>query len=292
MSQEIADRFNYVKLMNEKYNIPQKLWDNAEKFTDLGYEIRSGYRITDVYKDEERDEEAGYDICPHMLAYDIKNDPAYISDETRDFTRKQKITLRHPESVLDHSARVANTMSEIMFAYPDLFDGYSQLAIFKVALNHDIGEATVHDIPDDGSKAHDLKADAEAKAVNDYYSSIPGPMHGIILDYHRQFENMDSFLGQMIKMVDKIDAIARLIMFERYDIRGNIYDKNPPSKQDIKFAEEIGTGNCTDVWARHLYWLFHEKIQFDPAVIKIAEDLLYAGTVSVGRPWFKFWPRT
>ena len=287
MSEEIAARFNYVKLVNEKYNIPQKLWDNAEKFTDLHYEIRSGYRITNVY----RDEETGSDISAYMLAFDVKND-ASIPDEERNIKRKQKIILRHPESVMDHSARVANTMSEIMFAYPDLFQKYSQTAIMKVALCHDIGEATVHDIPDDGSEEHALKEIAEMKAVSEYYSAISDPMRSIIVSYHRQFENLDTFLGQMIKMVDKIDAIARLIMFERYDIYGNIYDKEPPSEQDIRFAKEIGTGNCTDVWARHLYWLFHEKYHFDPSVTKIAEDFLYAGTKSVGRPWFTFWPRT
>lgn len=287
MSEEIAARFNYVKLVNEKYNIPQKLWDNAEKFTDLHYEIRNGYRITNVY----RDEETGSDISAHMLAFDVKND-ASIPDEERKFKRKQKIILRHPESVMDHSARVANTMSEVMFAYPKLFQKYNQAAIMKVALCHDVGEATVHDIPDDGSEEHALKEVAEAKAVDEYYSPIFDPIHSTIVSYHRQFEKLDTFLGQMIKMIDKVDAIARLIMFERYDIYGNVYDKKPPSKQDIRFAKEIGTGNCTDVWARRLYQLFYEEYHFDSAITKIAEDFLYAGTQSVGRPWFTFWPRT
>lgn len=280
-------RFNYVKSLNEFHRIPERLWINYETMTDLAYEIRSGYRITDVYKDIE----TGYDISPLMLAHDVKNDTS-IPDSERDEIRKHKIILRHPESVLDHSGRVANTMSEIMLAYPKLFTDYNQMMVLKAALNHDVGEATVHDVADDGSKAHDLKAEEELKAVDAFYkNSLFYLSDSLLFSYHQQFENVNTFLGQMLKMVDKTDAIARLILFEKYEIYGNIYDKTPPSEQDIKFAEEIGTGNCTDVWARHLYWLFHEEYKFEPAIIKIAEDFLFEGTVVANRPWFTFWPR-
>ena len=265
------ERLEYVRQVNQRYDIPEKLWKNTETITDLAYELRSGYVITKLYEDPETAES----ILPQMT-----------DDES-------KIVLHHPESVLDHSARVGNTISEIVFDYPKLFNQYNQAAIIKVALNHDIGEATVHDIPDDGSKEHSDKAEEEAAAVEKFYANIMAePIHSLLLSYHRQFEDVSTFLGQILKMADKSDAIARLILFERYGIKGNVYDKHDPSQQDRDFAAEVGTGNNTDVWARHLYWLFHEKFNFEPAVIKIAEDYLYYGTQAVGRPWFEFWPRT
>lgn len=289
--QSIADRLNYVKYINETKRAHENLWHNSEWFTWLFYEPRIGFVITYTYKDPD----TGKDITAYLLCDDVKKKlvkDKSLSKEEKDKIIKRKMILRQPESVGDHSGRTANFMSEVLFAYPKLFEGYSGQAIMKVALDHDVGEVVVHDVADDGSKAHELKAEAEQKAVREYYSHVDDSMSALLMDYHRQFENISTFLGQMIKMADKVDAIARLIMFERYDIYGSIYDKKQPSKQDLKFAKEIGTGNCTDVWARHLYGLFHYEHQFEPAVIKIAEDYLYSGCCAVGRPWFKFWPRT
>ncbi len=230
------------------------LWRNYEKFTDLTYVMRGGFIVSKMYR-KPTEEELHF----------------------------------RPESVAEHSARVANLLSEIMLYCPEAFSSYDKLAVMKVILDHDIGEIITGDIPDDGSPAHDAKAQTELDAIREFYAGIPESAESLLLTYHQQFEDANTFLGQMLRMVDKVDAIGRLILYEKMGIYGNIYDKEPPSAMDVKFAEEIGTGNCTDVWARHLQWLMYEKIHFYSSIAELGERFLREGLHSIGRSWFNFW---
>ena len=239
----------------------RNLWKNFETMTELSYVLRKGFEVCGIY------------------TIDVGGPVKIFSDPEM---------LIRPESTAEHSARVANLLSEIMLWYPQYFTKVDHFLVCKTALNHDIGEVEVGDVCDDGGRAHDLKADAEWKAVKAFYGHLPTKIEAKMLDYHRQFEDCNTLLGQMIKMADKVDAIGKLILFEQRGLKGNVYLKDPPSKRDVKFAKMIGTGNCTDVWARHLKWLF-ETNDFRQPVIDIATDFLTVGLESIGRPLFPWW---
>lgn len=239
----------------------KKLWKNFETMTDLTYVMRKGYEVCGVYV---RDKEDAKEI--------------HVSPDL----------LLRQESTAEHSARVANLLSEVMVWYPMYFSGVDTFLAMKTALNHDVGEVKVGDVCDDGNRAHDLKADAEWRAVKDFYENLPTKIRDTMLDYHRQFEDCSTLLGQMIKMVDKLDAIGRLILYEKRGLYGDVYYKSPPSEQDIKFAEDVGTGNCTDVWARHMQNLF-DKYDFRSQVVGVAKDFLTVGLQSIGKPFFSWW---
>ena len=239
----------------------KNLWKNFETMTELSYVIRRGFEVCGVYTTD-------------------KEGPVKIVTEPE--------MLIRPESTAEHSLRTANLLSEVMVWYPKYFSGVDTFLALKTALNHDIGEVEVGDVCDDGSKAHDLKADAEWNTVKKFYSHLPAHIQEVMLDYHRQFEDANTLLGQMIKMVDKVDAIGKLILFERRGLYGNIHLKNPPSERDIKIANKLETGNCTDVWAYSMKLMF-EANDFRPQVVNIAKEFLIVGLASIDRELFSWW---
>lgn len=239
----------------------KNLWKNFEAMTDLSYVLRKGFEVCGVYTINK-------------------------GGSVRIFSELEKLT--RPESTAEHSARVANLLSEIMLWYPQYFAGVDRFLVLKTALNHDVGEIEVGDVIDDGGRAHDLKADAEWAAVKAFYNNLPADDRERMLDYHRQFEDANTLLGQMIKMADKVDAIGKLILFEKRGLYGDIFHKDPPSERDVNFAREIGTGNCTDVWGRHLEWLFDTN-DFRQSVVDIAKGFLSEGLQSIGRDFFPWW---
>ena len=244
------------------------LWNNFVSMTDITYVIRQGYVACGVYQ-QNRTIPPAHSIGNPNLSTDVE-------------------VLLRQESTAEHSARVANLLSEFILWYPLFFQDIDAFMALKVALNHDIGEAVVGDVLDDGTIAHEFKKPREWLAVKEFYGNLPPDMIELALDYHRQFDESNTRLGQMIRMADKVDAVGRLILYEKMGMRGDIYHKNPPSERDEIFAKEIHTGNCTDVWARHLKWLF-EKEDFRPQVITVAKDFLAAGLASIGREFFTWW---
>ncbi len=236
--------------MSEKSRI---LWKNFETFTEISYVMRAGFGTYKFYKIPTGEE-------LHFRA----------------------------ESVAEHSGRMANLLIDIMLLYPGFFHGFDKTRIIKVAICHDFAESVVGDVPDDGSEEHESKLYLEKEFFKNFYSSYPASIQFDLVKLYSDFEQNSSIIGSAIKMVDKMDAIGKLLIFEKNGIRSSIDNLDHPSERDLRYASEIQSKNCTDIWARNLQELFTLNVNMKP-LEQIAIDFLKEGCRSAKREWFPFW---
>jgi len=235
----------------------QILWDNWNKYDELDNVYRQGFLKIRAY---------GYGT-----------------------ELKELIDKFHVETTLMHSARVAMLFSDMMDLWPDYFKGIDKYAALKVALNHDIGELTVGDIVDDGRKEHDDKKDPEFEAVLDHFFKFHDEDYIRYKEIYRDFEEHKTFIGQAMKMIDKLDFLAKLIKME-----GQGYDLSNDagySTNDLRLADEINRYDFVDIIANHFRHLMYDH-DFDKRLIQIAVQFITCGLRSIDRPFFKWWRPT
>ena len=238
----------------------QKLWDNWCKYDDLDSVYRQGFLKI-------RLQGFGPDA-------------------------KKRLEKNHIETVLAHSARAAMLFSDMMDLYPGIFkdlDGADKYAALKVALTHDLGERIVGDVCDDGRKEHELKKGAESEAIAEHYFGTSEEVYLQCASIHRSFENLDTLLGQAIKVADKLDFLAKLI---RLHSQGYCMSNKQSyfSKGDIKFAKETRTYNFIDACANHFRHQLRDG-HFDQRLQQIAVQFLTCGLSTINRPFFWWWNR-
>ena len=233
----------------------QILWDNWNKYDDLDDVIRQGYLKAKIYG-------YGNEALPMIYRY-------------------------HVESVLLHSGRATMLLSDIMDLWPTYYENVDKYAVLKTMLNHDIGELAVGDIPDDGREEHDEKKDLEWETTLEHYQNFPEEIYLACKNIHQEFERADTFLGQTIKLADKLDFVAKLIKLESqgYNMEDN---RIQFSKNDLMLARETKTRNFTDIVANHLRHLMKEH-NFDQRLVEIAIQFLDCELKSMDRPFFKWW---
>lgn len=232
----------------------QILWDNWDKYDNLDQVYREGFLKIRAY---------GY------------------GDEARDLMDRY-----HAETTLIHSFRAALLFSDIMDLYPSYYKDVDKYTALKVALNHDIGELVVGDVCDDGRQEHEDKKYAEWAAVERHYFCYEDETYLRYKAVHREFEDSSTFLGQSIRMADKLDFIAKLIKLES---RGyNLGQREHFAHGDFKYAEEINCYNFIDICANHLRHLMAES-HFDERLTQICEQFLTCALKTVDRPFFEWW---
>lgn len=233
----------------------QILWDNWYKYDDLDDIYRQGFL--------------------KIKAYGYGN------------KAKKTIKKYHVDSTLTHSGRTAMLFSDMMDLWPSYFKDIDKYLALKVALNHDIGELVVGDVPDDGRKAHELKKDPEWEAIMNHYFNLPDEVYLMCKDIHWQFEEARTFLGQSIKLADKLDFVAKLIRMEGQGY--NLNAKAHFSVNDWVLARETGNHNFVDIVANHLRHMM-KKNHFDKRLVQIAIGFITCGLDSIYRPFFEWWP--
>ncbi|MBR3270046.1 HD domain-containing protein [Candidatus Saccharibacteria bacterium] len=232
----------------------QILWDNWSKYDDLDRVYRQGFLVARIYG---------------------------FGNEA-----KSTIDKYHVESTLTHSGRVGMLFSDMMDLWPAYFEGIDKYSALKVALNHDIGELAVGDVVDDGRTEHEDKKDPEWQAVQEHYFSLPEETYLKLKTTHREFEKSNTFLGQSIKLADKLDFIAELIKLSSDGyIMGN---RQYFTEGDLALAKEIHYYNLIDACGNHLRHLVKEH-DFDQRLVQIAVQFLTCGLETIDRPFFKWW---
>lgn len=232
----------------------ETLWDNWNKYDDLDSVYRQGFLKTKVYG---------------------------FGNEL-----KSTIDTYRVESTLIHSGRAAMLFSDLIDLWPAYYEGIDKYIALKVALNHDIGELIVGDVCDDGRKEHEDKKASEWAAVVEHYNSLPEDVYLACRYIHQQFEEASSFLGQSIKLTDKLDFLAKLIKLESqgYDLE-NVKDF---TKGDLRLASEINCYSLIDVCANRLRHLFVDH-QFDQRLTQIGAQFLTCGLYTINRSFFEWW---
>lgn len=133
-------------------------------------------------------------------------------------------------------------------------DGLGQWRIINAALCHDVGEAEIGDIPDDGNAEHGTKDADELKTLERFaqiYSPLDYRRDGLVQEF-RHFQNKDSRNGQAIYALDKLEAVLTLINCERHGRIGSIMSKPNPTAQDLYYVAQTGSDNPVDCWAAHM----------------------------------------
>lgn len=232
----------------------QILWNNWSKYDDLNNVYRQGFLVARIYG----------------------------------FGKEATSTLEkyHAETTLVHSGRTAMVFSDMMDLWPDYFKDVDKYSALKVALNHDVGELLVGDVVDDGREEHSHKKGPEWEAMQNHYFNLPEQSYLKSKEIHREFENANTFLGQSIKLVDKLDFIAELIKLnsDGYITTNRKYF----TKGDLALCEEIGYYDLIDGCANHLRHLMHDY-RFDQRLVQIAVQFLTCGLRTIDRPFFKWW---
>ena len=232
----------------------QILWDNWNKYDDLDGVYRQGFLKARVH---------GY------------------GNEAKELIEKY-----HTETTLVHSGRAAMLFSDMMDLYPSWYQGIDKYIALKVILNHDIGELVVGDVCDDGRKEHDEKKDPEWLAVIDHYSVFPEEVYLPCKYTHREFDEAKTFLGQSIKLADKLDFLAKLIKLEGQgcDLKHGV----KLSARDLELAKEIKTLNFADIVANHFRHMLVEQ-DFDSKLAQLSIQFITCGLRCFDRPFFEWW---
>ena len=232
----------------------QILWDNWSKYDDLDSVMRQGFLKIRAY---------GYG-----------------------HEKDAQISKYHAESTLIHSGRSAMLFSDMMDLWPNYFESIDKYTALKVSLNHDIGENVVGDICDDGRAEHEHKKDPEWEAVIEHYSSFREKTYLDCKETHRQFENANTFLGQSIRLADKLDFLAKLIKMESQGY--NLDNRRHYSESDLILAKEINCYRFIDIVGNHLRHLMLDY-NFDRRLVQIAIQFITCGLRTIDRPFFRWW---
>lgn len=238
----------------------QVLYDNWNEIDELRNVSRQGFLQTKVY--------GFYGDNEHLeliQRYNVDND-------------------------LSHGARVAQMVSDLMDLWPMYYHDVDKACAVRVALNHDIGELVVGDMLDDGCKEHDLKKNPEYQAVDRYFRRMPDEVYYRCMDYYNQFSKSDTFLGQSIRLMDKLDFLGKLIKLEGEGMIGKLSNKVNPSKRDLEFALEIDSDDYVDIVARGLLKIFQDD-NFDYRLVQIGVSFLTCALREIGRPFYPWWPK-
>lgn len=193
---------------------------------------------------------------------------------------------RKPEFVAEHEGRVAFLYTLIMLWHKQPFTVSSASVSESLRhvfwlLVHDVGEIASGDQPDDGSVGHNEARAAEDKIFNELFDFLPGEYRSW---FERTHENFESYGGtvetQFDKALDKVEAILYLLFLKEKGIEGDINKKTPPSRQDLKLANLLGTSNTIDIWCLH----FRIATKgLNPKILDVLDELLVAAFSDIYR---------
>ena len=163
------------------------------------------------------------------------------------------------ESDLEHQAKVAWLVATFVACFGnDFFQLYEPnsfvelWAIMMTGLCHDIGEAEMGDVPDDGSVSHMAKAEKERAVFGDMLRFLPTdysiPMQ---LDFW-SFQDLDGHNGRAIYALDKLEAVLTLLYYEKFGRTGMTTAKVEPTEADKYYMRVTRSNTAADCWAAHM----------------------------------------
>jgi len=124
--------------------------------------------------------------------------------------------IPNPESIADHSYRVALITLFLADELKKRGVGVNVERALKIALLHDIGEARITDIPKTAQHYLD-KGKAEKKAVMELLLASPMPMEYFKL--WREYEEETSLEGKLVKFADRLEMLIQAYEYEKAGFR-------------------------------------------------------------------------
>ena len=140
-----------------------------------------------------------------------------------------ELSIKHPESVADHSYSMA-----IMAMIISDLDNYNSEKILKMVLLHDLAESKIGDFtPNKISKNE--KEKLENNAFNEIIEQLP---NSIKLEYDKiwkEYQNNSSLESQIVHQIDKLEMA----------LQAKIYQKSGLSKENITTFLETAKSDIT-----------------------------------------------
>ena len=126
-----------------------------------------------------------------------------------------KLSIKHPESVADHSYSMA-----IMGMIISDLENYNSEKILKMILLHDLAESKIGDFtPNQISKENKIKI--ENNAYDEIINSLP---EAIKLQYHKIWEEYQKQESPESKIVHQIDKLEMALQAKIYQKQGSSKD--------------------------------------------------------------------
>ncbi|MBR3135338.1 HD domain-containing protein [Candidatus Saccharibacteria bacterium] len=265
----------------DENNVAMDIWENQKMMMNIAYEPRAGFYECDLYM---RPKIVSRIVTKYVKKRNLKKWKKLSKGNKKQIKKYIDMIIRY-ESVGELSGAMASLVSDLLLAYPEMCKGYSPLLITKVAQIHDIIEGILHDIPDNGSKAHEEKVIIERRLMKEYTERMPKGVGECAYSLFLEMDACSTREGIFLKMADKVQAILKLLYFENKGLYGNVYVRKM-SKRDKEHAKIVGTGNCTDAWGYNTYLISRE---FPEDIVRVFEEILCVAAMDVRGKFFDWW---
>jgi putative hydrolase of HD superfamily len=142
-----------------------------------------------------------------------------------------KLGMEHPESVADHSYRVAL----LAMVYADL-RGLDAGKLVKMAILHDLPEAVVGDsVPGERTRAE--KRRAESGAMKELLADLPKSLAKEYWSVWEEYERGTSGEARLVKQLDKLELALQADEYKRADAANDVTEFFASAKKGLDDAD-------------------------------------------------------
>ena len=120
-----------------------------------------------------------------------------------------KLSLKHPESVADHSYSMA-----IMGMIISDLENYNSEKILKMILLHDLAESKIGDYtPNQISKENKIKI--ENNAYDEMISTLPESIKSQYAQIWKEYQKQESPESKIVRQIDKLEMALQAKMYQK-----------------------------------------------------------------------------
>ena len=120
-----------------------------------------------------------------------------------------KLSLKHPESVADHSYSMA-----IMGMIISDLENYNSEKILKMILLHDLAESKIGDYtPNQISKENKIKI--ENNAYDEMISTLPESIKAQYAQIWKEYQKQESPESKIVRQIDKLEMALQAKMYQK-----------------------------------------------------------------------------
>ena len=130
-------------------------------------------------------------------------DILHTAERLKDTTRHSTTSRRRPESVAEHSWRIAL----MAFFLRDEFPGADMDRVIRMCLIHDLGECFTGDIPT-FNKTADNEA-TEEQLLMDWVTAMPEPYRGEMAALYEEMAVLQTTEAKIYKALDNMEAVLQ-----------------------------------------------------------------------------------
>ena len=127
----------------------------------------------------------------------------HLAEKLKDVRRHCTTSQGRPESVAEHSWRIAL----MAFLLRDEFPELDMDKVLRMCLIHDLGECFTGDIPTFQKTQAD--EDRETKLLSDWVKSLPEPFASQMTALYAEMDALETPEAKLYKSIDKLEAVIQ-----------------------------------------------------------------------------------